>query len=68
MNASHRTSAYRFNNNNNNIIFNNNNNNNNNNIKIYNINNKNNNKKNNVYVSGNLAYKLIGDTKKTIQK
>ena len=44
MNASHKTSAYRFNNNN--IIFNSNNNN------------------NNIYVSGNLAYKLIGDTKK----
>ena len=45
MNASHKTSAYRFNNNN--IIFNCNNNNN-----------------NNIYVSGNLAYKLIGDTQK----
>ena len=44
MNASHKTSAYRFNNNN--IIFNSNNNN------------------NNMYVSGNLAYKLIGDTQK----
>ena len=44
MNASHKTSAYRFNNNN--IIFNSNNNN------------------NNIYVSGNLAYKLIGDTPK----
>ena len=44
MNASHKTSAYRFNNNN--IIFNSNNN---------NI---------NIYVSGNLAYKLIGDTQK----
>ena len=43
MNASHKTSAYRFNNNN--IIFNSNNN-------------------NNIYVSGNLAYKLIGDTQK----
>ena len=45
MNASHKTSAYRFNNNN--ITFNCNNNNN-----------------NNIYVSGNLAYKLIGDTQK----
>ena len=45
MNASHKTSAYRFNNNN--IIFNSNNNNN-----------------NNIYESGNLAYKLIGDTPK----
>ena len=46
MNASHKTSAYRFNNNN--IIFSSNNNN------------------NNIYVSGNLAYKLItwGHTKK----
>ena len=44
MNASHKTSAYRFNNNN--IIFNSNNNN------------------NNIYESGNLAYKLIGDTPK----
>ena len=44
MNASHKTSAYRFNNNN--IMFNSNNNN------------------NNIYVSGNLAYKLIGDTQK----
>ena len=44
MNASHKTSAYRFNNNN--IIFSSNNNN------------------NNIYVSGNLAYKLIGDTQK----
>ena len=44
MNASHKTSAYRFNNNN--IIFNSNNNN------------------NNIYVSGNFAYKLIGDTHK----
>ena len=43
MNASHKTSAYRFNNNN--IMFNSNNN-------------------NNIYVSGNLAYKLIGDTQK----
>ena len=46
MNASHKTSAYRFNNNN--IIFNSNNNNNN----------------NNIYMSGNLAHKLIGDTQK----
>lgn len=48
MNASHKTSAYRFNNNN--IIFSSNNNN------------------NNIYVSGNLAYKLIGDTQKNNTK